>query len=53
MSTSILILSPYPEERTTKAVNDCLARAEAISANAPTMEVFAEHPNPGALQEVL
>lgn len=44
MSTAILILSPYPEARTTKAVQLCQRRAQNLGLVAPAMEVFPEHP---------
>ena len=49
MSTSIVILSPLPEARTSKAVSDCLARVEALGFHAPELQVLAEHPNPERL----
>jgi len=50
MSTSILILSPLGEERTSKAVAACLARAKALGLDMPSIEVLAEHPSPSDLE---
>ncbi len=50
MSTTILILSPLAEERTTKAVNACLTRTKRLGLEAPELEVLAEHPTPDDLE---
>lgn len=53
MSTSIVILSPLPEARTSKAVADCIARVEALGLRAPEMQVLEEHPDPEGLAALL
>lgn len=49
MSTSIVILSPLPEARLSKAVADCLARVESLGLQAPELQVMTEHPEPEGL----
>ncbi len=53
MSTSIVILSPLPEARTTKAVADCLARIENLGLRAPEVQVLSEHPDPEGLEALV
>lgn len=53
MSTSIVILSPLPEARTSKAVADCLARVEVLGLPAPELQVLEEHPNAEGLQAMI
>jgi hypothetical protein len=53
MSTSIVILSPLPEARTSKAVTNCLARLKALGAHGPELQVFAEHPDPEGLEALI
>ncbi len=50
MSTSILILSPLAEERTSKATSACLARTKRLGLQAPELEVLLEHPTPKDLE---
>ena len=53
MSTSIVILSPWPEARTSKAVAECLARVAELDVPGPELQVLAEHPNPDGLQALV
>lgn len=45
MSTSIIIMSPVPEDRANKAVAKCLARVAALGAEAPSIDVQPDLPD--------
>jgi hypothetical protein len=53
MSTSIVILSPWPEARTSKAVADCQARIAELDLPGPELQVMAEHPDPEGLEALV
>ncbi len=53
MSTSIVILSPLPEARTSKAVATCLARLKTLGLAGPELQVLAEHPDPEGLEALV
>jgi hypothetical protein len=53
MSISIVILSPWPEARTSKAVADCLARLAQLDLPGPELQVLSEHPDPEGLQALI